>query len=174
VAPEPARPRHCWARPLAAGAAWTVLAALAIALTGRDIHMDGPWFPEPEAAVFVKSHGLSGRMLTWFDYGEYAIWHFAPALRVSMDGRRETVYSERLRAIHQAAYAGGPKGVAAVRDMAPDYVWLPSTSPAVRSLATDGWHTIFKGTRSTILARAPIAPVLVATARTAPRAFPGP
>ena len=28
-----------------------------------------------------------------FDWGEYVIWHLGPQVRVSVDGRRETVYA---------------------------------------------------------------------------------
>lgn len=48
--------------------------------------------PEREAVAFLRSNRLHGKLLTWFDYGEYAIWHLAPKLRVSLDGRRETAY----------------------------------------------------------------------------------
>ena len=90
---------------------WTALmraAALAVAiglvLAGwkqRDaftcVRLDGPWMPEREAGAFIVANHLEGRLLSWFDWGQYAIWHFAPRLKVSLDGRRETVYSDALR-----------------------------------------------------------------------------
>jgi hypothetical protein len=161
-------------RAASASAAWIALVALAVGIAGRDVRMEGPWFPEAEAAAFVTSRGLSGRMLTWFDYGEYAIWHFAPAIRVSMDGRRETVYSDGVRAMNFAAYDGGPEGAAAVARIAPDYVWLPSTSPGLATLASHGWHTVFKGSRSTILAKTSLGPPVLGVAGTSTRSFPGP
>ena len=51
------------------------------------------WMPDLAAAAQLK--GLSGNLWTSFDWGEYAIWHFGPVLRVSIDGRRETVYPTR-------------------------------------------------------------------------------
>ena len=56
-----------------------------------DVHAAAT-FPEAEAMAFVRDRQLRGRMVTFFDWGQYAIWHKPDALRVSMDGRRETVY----------------------------------------------------------------------------------
>jgi hypothetical protein len=64
------------------------LIAIATAVFGRALAMNAEWLPEREAAMFIKDHDLRGRMLTWFDYGEFAIWHFSPAVRVSMAGER--------------------------------------------------------------------------------------
>ena len=60
----------------------------------REIAVDGPWIPDKAAAVYLRAHYPGGRVLTWFNWGEYALWQLAPAgIRVSIDGRRETVYS---------------------------------------------------------------------------------
>ena len=53
-----------------------------------DVHAAAT-FPEAEAMAFVRDRQLRGRMVTFFDWGQYAIWHKPAALRVSMDGRRE-------------------------------------------------------------------------------------
>jgi hypothetical protein len=48
----------------------------------------------PRAAVeYLKAAGVEGNLAVLFDWGSYAIWHLAPRLRVSIDGRREAVYS---------------------------------------------------------------------------------
>ncbi len=31
-----------------------------------------------------------------FDWGEYVLWHLGPRVKVSIDGRRETVYSDEM------------------------------------------------------------------------------
>ena len=33
-----------------------------------------------------------------FDWGEYVLWHLSPQIKVSIDGRRETVYSDPIYA----------------------------------------------------------------------------
>ncbi len=127
--------------------------------------------PEPEAVVFLRSNGLHGKLLTWFDYGEYAIWHLAPQLRVSFDGRRETVYSEHVKDAHLRFYDG--LNPAYPDEIGADYIWLPNQLPVVKLLPGRGWVPIFKGSRSIIFAREPgfyqnVAPLQ------GPRCFPGP
>jgi hypothetical protein len=151
------------------------LVLVAVAMFGRTLAMDAEWLPEREATVFVKTHDISGRMLTWFDYGEFAIWHFSPALRVSMDGRRETVYSEEVRDRHFRIYTNAPDALDQVARLDPDYVWLPARFPVVGRLEAAGWHAVFTGSRSVILSRR--TPAAIAAAfELAPsqRAFPGP
>jgi hypothetical protein len=41
----------------------------------------------------MKRAEVRGNVATFFDWGEYIIWHLSPNVRVSVDGRRETVYS---------------------------------------------------------------------------------
>jgi hypothetical protein len=127
--------------------------------------------PEPEAVVFLRNNGLHGKLLTWFDYGEYAIWHLAPQLRASYDGRRETVYSERVMGAHHRFYDG--LNSAYPDEIGADYVWLPNQLPVVKLLPGRGWVPIFKGPRSIIFAREPGAFRAVAPV-SGPRCFPGP
>jgi hypothetical protein len=165
-------PARLWAQHALVSAA---LVVVAVALFGRTLVMDAEWLPEREATVFVKTHAITGRMLTWFDYGEFAIWHFSPALRVSMDGRRETVYSEEVRDRHFRIYTNAPDALDEVARLDPDYVWLPARFPVVTRLEAAGWHAVFTGSRSVILARR--APAALASAfelTPAQRTFPGP
>ena len=40
----------------------------------------------------MKENRLSGNIMTDFGWGEYVIWHMAPASKVFIDGRYDTVY----------------------------------------------------------------------------------
>ena len=144
------RPIRAWG---AALAACLVLVGISTGLFGRRIPITP--FPEPEVAAFVATNALRGRLLTFFDYGEYAIWHFWPSLQVSMDGRRETVYTERTIQRHLSLYRGEPDGPAYVSELRPDYVWLPRDAPGVAVLRASGWQPIFDGPVSIILAPKP-------------------
>jgi len=53
-------------------------------------------FPVRAVAILDRS-GIEGNLLVDFDWGEYVIWHLGPQLKVSIDGRRETVYSEQMQ-----------------------------------------------------------------------------
>jgi hypothetical protein len=50
------------------------------------------------AVALLKDSGASGNMAVFFDWGEYVLWHLSPRIKVSMDGRRETAYSDVARA----------------------------------------------------------------------------
>jgi hypothetical protein len=167
---------------LAAGfVAAVALAAIAggVTVSARNlgcIRMEGELFPESDVARFVAEHDLRGRMLTWFDWGEYAIWYFAPGVTVSMDGRRETVYSSEAIDRHLRFYNNPDDRRAVLEALTPDYIWMPSRLEVTSRLVADGWQPVFAGPVSTVLARggfaAPAAtPVSGAGA---PRCFPGP
>ena len=49
------------------------------------------------AVEWIRRSQVEGRLATFFDWGEYAIWHLEPAIEVSMDGRRETVFPDSIR-----------------------------------------------------------------------------
>ncbi len=170
----PARER--WTAWLKEAATVLVLIIVAVALLGRAISMDGEWQPEPEAVPAIKAHHLRGRMLTWFNYGEYAIWHLWPEIRVSNDGRRETVYSEKVRLAHARIYADTPGGMDALEKMNPDHVWLPVQSPMIGRLQKAGWTAVFRGPLSVVLTRRAVKSPAAASRldTTRPRAFPGP
>jgi hypothetical protein len=159
---------------------WTAVGAaicagvLALGIFGRRVSMDGEWTPEPGAVEFARSHGLRGHLLTWFDYGEYAIWHLAPTMTVSMDGRRETVFSTAVRNRHTEIYRNGPGAIVAVAELRPDYIWLPKSLPVVSHLESVGWHPYYIGPRSVILGLQAAEPTRDDRPVPPRRDFPGP
>jgi hypothetical protein len=53
----------------------------------------------PVGAVdFIRINRLHGNLATPFNWGEYALWKLYPRVRVSLDGRYETVYPEAVTA----------------------------------------------------------------------------
>jgi hypothetical protein len=160
---------------LAALALIVLSGGITIAVTNRCIQtVDGWRAPDGEAARFIAANRLSGRMVTWFDWGEYAIWHLSPAVKVSMDGRRETVYSDSVRASHRSLYVGEARGLAYLDSLKPDYVWLPAGFAVVPKLEGSRWHTIFRSAESVILSRNPEQVVMPPARFSGPVCFPGP
>lgn len=45
-----------------------------------------------DAIQYLKENQLSGNLLVYFNWGEYALWNLYPYFRVAIDGRYETVY----------------------------------------------------------------------------------
>jgi hypothetical protein len=154
-----------------------VLVAIAAASFARGplscVAMDAAWAPEREAGAFLQANRLKGRLVSWFDWGELAIWHFGPALLVSMDGRRETVYSAKVLNESDALAWRPDQNLSVLDAWNPDYAWLPKHLPLVRTLEARGWTSIFSGPVSMVLAREP-HPVLPAAPLAGPGCFPGP
>jgi hypothetical protein len=129
----------------------------------------------PEAApVALLERAPGGRLVTFFDWGEYALWHLGPSIRVSMDGRRETVYSDARLADHDAILAGTARGLALLDEWQPDYVWLPASSRGTREwLTARGYRIDFSSARSFVAVRPGVPPLVPAAASSQiPRCFP--
>src|SRR5690606_19756294 len=127
---RPRVPRLLLRPSIAVGAITVGLAAYASAAAlqnVRAVRVQGHWIPDRTAAMFLRDRFPGSRVLTWFDWGEYAIWQLSPAgILVSMDGRRETVYSRQVLADHNRFYAADPAMADYPDRIGADHVWLPS------------------------------------------------
>ena len=131
--------------------------------------------PEPEATEFIRANRLRGNLLNWFDWGEYIIWQFGPDLRVSIDGRRETVYSDALLAAHYRFYRDEPDARDFPQRIHADYIWLPRGFPVVDTLKRQGWKTAFEGPVSILFSRQTDGRFVEIVPRLSSfRCFPGP
>jgi hypothetical protein len=117
-------------------------------------------------------------MVTFFDWGQYAIWHKPDDLRVSMDGRRETIYSERSVGLHLDMYLAKHDGLAYLDGLQADYVWVPNELPLAGGLIKSSeWAPVYRGARSIIFSRASLVPAGTPVQEGALprcRCFPGP
>jgi len=128
------------------------------------------WAPDREAAAYLQ--GLHGRLWVAFDWGEYAIWHFGPALRVSIDGRRETVYSDDIIQWHRAFDRGEPWAQARFSQVKPEYVWLRSDLTSVRDwLVANGYRVDARTSTSFVAVRRDL-PQLTKPTAAMPACFP--
>ncbi|MBX3025938.1 hypothetical protein KF840_13610 [bacterium] len=79
-------------------AALAALAAVQLATVGGQLSRDrgALVFDAGEYPVgalrFLRERGIAGNLALPLDWGGYALWHGAPALKVSLDGRFATVY----------------------------------------------------------------------------------
>jgi hypothetical protein len=127
----------------------------------------------PDTVVAEALRGSSGRLASFFDWGEYAMWHFGPRLQVSIDGRRETVYREATLRAQQQVVDGTPLGLSTLARMRPDYVWLPAWSPTRAWVESNGYRIDVISDRSFIATRSDHPP-LKAWEGTSSGCFPGP
>ena len=142
---------------------------------GGCVPIAGDWIPDTVAGRALSDAGATGTIVTWFAWGEYAIWHVSPSLRVSMDGRRETVYSDDVLAKHDELYDGTPAGMAYLRRLNPTYVWVPDSQTRLREqLQKEGYRFDVDTGLSYVAARAD-APVIPFSSGHRPAScFPGP
>jgi len=108
----------------------------------------GEWAPD----VIVDVRG-GGNMLVPFDWGHYAIWRFTPQFRVSIDGRRETIYTDDVVNNQGALESNDPRGLAWLDTHRPDVVWYPLKATMVREhLVNAGYRVLLQTDRSYVLA----------------------
>lgn len=154
------------------------LVAIAVLMGGRRasrITVAGAWIPDKDAAIFLRDYLPGVRLLTWFDWGEYAIWHLAPVgTRVSIDGRRETVYTAGVVAQHVGFYEAHPSNIDYADRIRADVVWLPATAPVLAPLRGHGWNVAFESPRSLVLTRTPTPTYRATTTAQEARTFPWP
>jgi hypothetical protein len=129
--------------------------------------------PERDAISWIRSSGTTGRLLTWFDWGQYAIWHLAPDTQVSFDGRRETVYSSDYIERHTELYFEPEKQLAFLDGLEVTRAWLAADLPLVRALEARGWTRAASGRKSVLLVQRGNAHPPMDFVRT-PACFPGP
>ncbi len=167
------RPRTAAMITLAITTALILVALRGLAANARCVRIDPRTTPEPEALTVFRDRGAHGRLLVWFDWGEFALWHLSPALRVSIDGRRETVYSSALQDRHLRFFFDAAGGAALPEALAADYIWIPKELPAAPRLAAAGWTLQYEGPRSVIFARTAVPAVIRPPASSEPGCFPG-
>jgi hypothetical protein len=125
---------------------------LVTAATVRCLPISGSWAPDLLAASALESSTARGRLVLPFDWGEYAIWHWGPRLRVSMDGRRETVYSHAMLDLQDAVTGDQRAGVDYLLREKPDYVWLKTSADVVRNALDANGYRIDVSTPASFVA----------------------
>jgi hypothetical protein len=138
------------------------------------VPISGTWAPDLEAMAALRRAG-PGRIVTPFNWGEYALWHLSPGLRVSIDGRRETVYSDARLLQGAQILRGDAQGLAVLAQWRAEYVWLPTTSRATLDwLTQNGYRLDLQTAQSGVAVRADL-PLLRRTLDESipPPCFPG-
>jgi hypothetical protein len=138
-----------------------ILAAVMLAIrpSARCLEIAGDWTPDLTAAETLRATGATGRLVLPFRWGDYAIWRFAPKLRVSIDGRRE-VHSARATNEGFGIETGSAEGLAALEGWRADYVWLGAESTRTKAWLVDhGYRVDIETPRSYIAALRDLPPL---------------
>ena len=122
----------------------------------------------PARAVgLIKESGVAGNLAIDFDWGEYALYYLSPAVKVSMDGRRETAYSQTTYLQSLAFRFGQGKWNAVLENPETDMALVKTgLAPYHLMKVEPGWRLIYQDTLAALFAREalPIVDVLERTA----------
>ena len=131
------------------------------------------------AVAFMHEHRLSGNVMSDFAWGEYLIWHLAPASKVFIDGRYDTVYPPNVIDDYLTFQYGEPGAKSVLRKYPHDFILLSARSESALSLvrAAPEWKPIYRDSGSILFARvdsvaARIPPVEVSAEDTPASYFP--
>jgi hypothetical protein len=119
------------------------------------IQIDPFYFPFPARAVaLLERSGVRGNLAIPFSWGEYALWYLGPGVKVSIDGRRETVYSDENYGRSLDFERGTGDWDALLKTAPTDLVLIRTGSRAATLLSrTGGWVPLYADTFSVLLAR---------------------
>jgi hypothetical protein len=96
------------------------------------------------ALRFLGERGIGGNLALPLDWGGYALWHGAPALKVSLDGRFATVYPPAVVADNFAFFRGdgGPTAGRLLDAYPTTLVLIPRGTPSPLDGRSD-WHLLY-------------------------------
>jgi hypothetical protein len=110
-------------------------------------------FPARAVAVLKKTKSPAN-LVNHFNWGEYCIWHLGPRIKQSIDGRRETIYSEAVRDENSRLMRGEGDWAAILRRPETDLALIPKGTPAFNLLVlTPKWSAVYQDPLCAILAR---------------------
>ncbi|MBU2574435.1 MAG: hypothetical protein KKH28_10205 [Elusimicrobia bacterium] len=109
----------------------------------------------PAGAVsLLKEAGVNADMAVHFDWGEYVLYHLGPGIRVSMDGRRETLYSESVYREQLNFIAGVNRWDAALDRGKPELALVSREFPVFNLMnAKPGWVRAYEDAYSGLFVR---------------------
>lgn len=124
------------------------------------------------AVSLIKDSGAKANLAVHFDWGEYAIYHLAPSVKVSVDGRRETVYPHTVYLENQHFMRGLGEWDALLKNHDTDLALVTAGSPAFNLMKLKpGWRLIYHDPLAGLFGRDGLA-ATDAIARTTPLSLP--
>jgi len=106
------------------------------------------------AVALLRAATPAGNLATDFDWGEYVLWHLGPQVKVSMDGRRETVYSDEVYAQNLRFVRGEGNWDALLTTYPTDMALVRADGPADNLLRLKpGWDLVYEDSVSALFVR---------------------
>jgi hypothetical protein len=106
------------------------------------------------AVALLKKSEVKGNLVLDFNWGEYALWHLSPNFKVSLDGRRETVYGDEVYAENLRFFQGVGDWDAILRRPETDLVLVGKDFPAFNLMKLEpGWVLVYEDELCGVFAR---------------------
>ncbi|HUO04991.1 MAG TPA: hypothetical protein VMU16_07310 [Candidatus Binataceae bacterium] len=107
------------------------------------------------ACEFMRQQHLKGNVLAQYSWGEYAIWHLSPDLKVFVDGRYDTVYPFPVLADYFRFQFNLQDGTRALTSYPTDFVLVAPNDPARKLMDSErNWRLVYGDAVSLLYARA--------------------
>jgi hypothetical protein len=111
-----------------------------------------PYFPTNSVSL-LKYSRVSGNIASEFNWGEYIIWHLGPGIKVSMDGRRETVYPDNIYNANLSFQYGIKDWDSLIENHETDLALVQTSQPASNLMKMkSGWVLIYEDSTSSLFA----------------------
>jgi hypothetical protein len=144
-----------------------VLLAIAVPQLGR-IRVNTADYPIA-ATAWLAASGVSANLAVDFDWGEYVIWHAGPRVKVAVDGRRETVYSDAAYDENRRLTAGADAWDRLLMQQPTDLALVsPRTRAFDRLAQRDDWDLLMHDETSALFGRKDAAVTAVVRATPVP------
>ena len=121
--------------------------------------ISGEWAPDLVVGAALENARPNGRLALPFNWGQYAIWHLGPTLQVSIDGRRETVYTETTTQLQHEVTRDSPVGRRWLMATKPEFVWMPQSRARAEWLRGAGYRIDVETPRSVLGVRMDQPPI---------------
>jgi hypothetical protein len=118
------------------------------------IQIDPPPAYPARAVGVLRESAARGNLAGMFGWGEYVIWHLGPGVKVSIDGRRETVYSDRVYDENLAFHSGVGDWDAVLRNEATQFALVSKARPTFNLMKlSPGWVAVYEDPSAGIFVR---------------------
>ena len=130
------------------------------------------WNVPARAVALIRQSGARGNLAIDFDWGEYAVYHLSPAVKVSLDGRRETAYPRQAYLENLRFRFGQGDWDALLREHETHLALVRNGSPAFNLMKLmPGWVLIHEDPAAGLFGREGL-PAVEQIRRTPPPALP--
>jgi len=97
-----------------------------------------------KAANFIRANDLKGNMITTFNWGEFIIYQLYPEVKVSFDGRYETVYPDEIVKANMRFINAQSGWQEVLESFNPAFVLTSRYDPVTKNMVQEsGWPLVF-------------------------------